>query len=246
MVNEPTGHVVHTNYMEPAGAVFKEKDGAVDNLLASSDDWVAPVFADLGPDENMWVADWYNPVIQHNPDRRGMFNQIWNAERGEGNAHLNPLRDTGHGRIYIVSYDGRQSDGIQSLSPDNPAGLIEGLKSTNQFWRLTAQRLIVEHGLTDLTPALVELVNDKSVDAIGLNAPAVHALWTLHGLDQIGSVTEAVTVALSHPSAAVRKAAKRCIASDSGSRPANCRCRFVSRQKPEYTVGCSFEGSRPG
>ncbi|MEM8487851.1 MAG: PVC-type heme-binding CxxCH protein [Bacteroidota bacterium] len=207
MVTEPTGHVVHTTYLEPDGAIFKEKDGAIDNLLASADDWVAPVFADLGPDENMWIADWHNPVIQHNPDGRGMFNQIWNAERGEGNAHLNPLRDTEHGRVYVVSYDGGKADNISSLSPDKPDGLIDGIKSTNQFWRLTAQRLIVENQLTDLAPALIELVNDKSVDALGLNTAAVHALWTLHGLGHIKSAQEAVQVALTHPSAAVRKAA---------------------------------------
>ena len=50
-----------------------------------------PVFAETGPDGNLWVADWYNPVIQHNPDKRGMDNQIWNADKGEGNAHINKL-----------------------------------------------------------------------------------------------------------------------------------------------------------
>ena len=53
---------------------------------------------------NLWVADWYNPVIQHNPDKRGMDNQIWNANKGEGNAHLNELRDQKHGRIYVIKY----------------------------------------------------------------------------------------------------------------------------------------------
>ena len=207
MVTEPTGHLVHTTYMEPNGAIFKEQDGAVENLLASSDDWVAPVFSDLGPDENIWIADWHNPVIQHNPDRRGMFNQIWNAERGNGNAHLNPLRDTEHGRIYIVKYDGKAGDNIEHLSPDDADGLIKGLKSTNQFWRLTAQRLIVENNLTQLAPELVALIKDQSVDKLGLNAPAVHALWTLHGLDQISKHEDVVLSALSHPSAAVRKAA---------------------------------------
>ena len=102
IVTEPTAHVVLAAHMEPDGAIFKEKSGRADNYLASSDDWVAPVFADIGPDENIWIADWYNPVIQHNPDRRGMRNQIWNDNRGPGNAHLNPLRDTDHGRIYIL------------------------------------------------------------------------------------------------------------------------------------------------
>ena len=207
MVTEPTGHLVHTTYMEPDGAIFKEKTGAVDNLLASSDDWVAPVFADIGPDENMWIADWHNPVIQHNPDRRGMFNQIWNAERGNGNAHLNPLRDTEHGRIYIVTYDGKSGDNISSLSASDAEGLLEGLKSTNQFWRLTAQRLIVENQLVDMVPQLTELINDQSVDQLGLNAPAVHALWTLHGLGMAEEAEQTIVDALSHPSAAVRKAA---------------------------------------
>lgn len=207
MVGEPTGHVVHTVFMEPDGAIFKEQEGIVENLLSSSDEWVAPVFADIGPDENMWVADWYNPVIQHNPDQRGMFNQIWSAERGEGNAHQNPLRDKQHGRIYIIEYTGSKADGITALDANDNDALIRGLKSTNQFWRLTAQRLIIENKKDELVPQLIELVNDKSVDAIGLNTGAIHALWTLHGLGKIDQAMPAVESALSHASAGVRKAA---------------------------------------
>ena len=50
------------------------------------------------------------------------------------------------------------------------------------FWRTTAQRLIVERGRTDVVPQIVSVINDRTVDRIGLNSPAVHALWTLHGL----------------------------------------------------------------
>ena len=84
MVTEPTAHVVHAAMLEPDGSIYTERGGEIHNILASSDEWVAPVFADIGPDENLWVADWYNPVIQHNPDRRGMVNQIWNADAGAG------------------------------------------------------------------------------------------------------------------------------------------------------------------
>lgn len=207
MVTEPTGHVVHPAYLEPNGSIFREKQGVVENLLASSDDWVAPVFADLGPDENIWVADWYNPVIQHNPDRRGMRNQIWNADAGPGNAHLNPLRDTQHGRVYVVHYTGNTGSDITSLSPDDADGLVQGLQSSNQFWRLTAQRLIIENNVTSLVPQLVALIEDESMDALGLNTAAVHALWTLHGLGRIAEARQAVVAALQHPSPAVRKAA---------------------------------------
>ena len=207
MVTEPTGHLVHPVYLERQGAIFREKEGAVENLLASSDDWVAPVFADIGPDENVWVADWYNPVIQHNPDRRGMRNQIWSADRGAGNAHQNPLRDQAHGRIYIINYTGAAGDAIEALSADDPAGLIRGLKSSNQFWRLTAQRLIIENQVEAVASDLIDIVNDRSVDEIGMNAPAVHALWTLHGLGKLGASMDAVRGALMHPAAGVRKAA---------------------------------------
>lgn len=212
MVTEPTGHVVHTVHMETDGAIFKEKEGPIENLLSSSDDWVAPVFADIGPDENIWVADWYNPVIQHNPDRRGMRNQIWNANAGPGNAHLNPLRDTDHGRIYIIEYTGGQSDGLKSLSPENDDALIRGLQSSNQFWRLTAQRLIIENNKTSLTPRLVELASDASVDEMGLNTAAIHALWTLHGLNKMQEAMPAIQKALRHESPAVRKAAIQVLA----------------------------------
>jgi len=60
-------------------------------------------------------------------------------------------------------------------------------------------------------PDLYKIINNPKVDEIGLNSPAVHALWTLHGLGALdGSNAEALQVvskALTHPAAGVRKAA---------------------------------------
>ena len=202
MVTEPTAHLVHAVYMEPDGAIYRERSGAVENILESSDDWVAPVFADVGPDENVWVADWYNPVIQHNPDHRGMVNQIWNANAGPGNAHLNPLRDREHGRVYVVRYEHGQTGNPGRLSADDPEALLQSLQSSNQFWRLTAQRLIVEYGMKELAPRLVAIARDDATSAEGV----IHALWTLHGLGMDEEVRHAAEEALTHSSAAVRKA----------------------------------------
>ena len=207
MVTEPTAHVVHAAMLEPDGSIYKERSGEVHNILASSDEWVAPVFADIGPDENLWVADWYNPVIQHNPDRRGMVNQIWNADSGPGNAHINPLRDRAHGRVYVLAYGESSQESITSLSPDDPAGLLNGLQSSNQFWRLTAQRLIVENQIQGLEADLAELVRRQELDATGFDGGAVHALWTLRGLGAEETLQSVAAEALTHPSAAVRKAA---------------------------------------
>ena len=58
-------------------------------------------------------------------------------------------------------------------------------------------------------PPCAELARDPSVDEIGLNVGAIHALWTLHGLGVLdGSHAEATAVAyaaLKHPSAGVRR-----------------------------------------
>lgn len=199
-VAEPTGRVLHNAIIERDGSGFKERNGF--NILSSSDEWFSPVHAEVGPDGALWVADWYNFIIQHNPTPKGF-------ENGEGNAYINPLRDSKHGRIYRISYkDAKEYEPLSLDKPDRN-DLLEGLKSDNMFWRTTAQRLIVETQNKEIVDDLYDLINDQGVDEIGLNSPAVHALWTLHGLGMLdGSNQEAMDIviqALSHPALGVRK-----------------------------------------
>ncbi len=202
-VCEPTGRLVHRAIMEDDGAGFKEKDGW--NLVASHDNWFGPVQAEVGPDGAVWFADWYNFIIQHNPTPPGF-------ENGPGNAHINPLRDRQHGRIYRLVYKGAKHYQPVSLSKDDPQGLIHALENDNLFWRMTAQRLLVERGENDVVPQLLALINNGSMDKIGINPAAIHALWILDGLgvisDDMGrKLVKTVVGALNHPAAGVRKAA---------------------------------------
>src|SRR5207245_1531414 len=88
---------------------------------------------------------------------------------------------------------------------------VATLKNDNLLWRMQAQRLLVERGKNDVANDLVKLVRDTSVDELGLNPGALHALWTLHGLGELDSGYKLGHVvareALKHPSAAVRRAA---------------------------------------
>jgi uncharacterized protein len=197
-VAEPTGHLVATFTLERKGSDVVDYYGW--NLLASDDEWTAPINAEVGPDGHVWIVDWYNYIVQHNPTPHGL-------KTGKGNAYETPLRDKTHGRIYRIVYEDAKPAPPLALDPNDAQGLVNTLKNDNQFWRMHAQRLLVERGKTDVVPALAELVNDKNVDAIDLNVGAIHALWTLDGLkaiDQPGP-TEAVTSALKHPSAGVRR-----------------------------------------
>ena len=58
-----------------------------------------------------------------------------------------------------------------TLKDATPEKLVATLKNDNMFWRLHAQRLLVERGKQDVLPApLWSWSRDRSVDAIGLNA----------------------------------------------------------------------------
>lgn len=199
-VAEPTGHLLHVNYIEKNGTDYYDKPGF--NLLAGADEWVSPVFAQVGPDGAVWVADWYSFIIQHNPTPKGF-------ENGPGNAYQTDLRDYTHGRIYRVGWKDAPAYQPITLSKDRPKDLLLALKNNNMLWRLHAQRLLVERKNTDVVPELIRLINDKTVDEIALNTGAIHALWTLHGLGALNNekseACTAVLKALQHPSAAVRK-----------------------------------------
>jgi len=107
MVCEPTMKVVSLMDVQPDGAGYKALDAF--NLYASSDEWNSPVHAEVGPDGAVWVADFENYIIQHNPTpskERGGFV----ATTGVGGAHENELRDHSRGRIYRITAKGSAKD----------------------------------------------------------------------------------------------------------------------------------------
>ena len=210
-VCEPTGHLIGTFVLRREGGGYTSTSPT--NLLASDDEWASPIMAEVGPDGAVWVIDWYNFIIQHNPTPQGF-------KTGKGNAYESDLRDKKHGRIYRVLPTDGGKDKLhpwKSLAEASNTELIQALKHPSMNWRLQAQRLLIERDPGDkenvLSP-LLSLIADESVDEIGLNAGAVHAIHTLAGMGYMplnpqyksaGVVAPIVKKALSHPSAAVRR-----------------------------------------
>ena len=92
----PTGHLVGTFVLSADGSDFHSTSPC--NLVASDDEWSAPIMAEVGPDGNVWILDWYNYIVQHNPTPQGF-------ETGRGNAYETDLRDKKHGRIYRLVHN---------------------------------------------------------------------------------------------------------------------------------------------
>ena len=182
MVCEPTMKNIALMDVQRDGAGYVAKDAF--NLVASSDEWMSPVFAEVGPDGAVWFSDWQNYIIQHNPTpsiERGGYA----AKTGVGGAHENPLRDHARGRIYRVVWDQAQQPASDQVAPrrDTTEQLVEALGDDTQFWRLTAQRLLVE-GKTHRR-------RRRAQEAVAARRPhrRIHALWTLHGLGQLDDAT---------------------------------------------------------
>lgn len=214
-VAEPTGHVIGMFDLMPNGSAYRAKNRW--NFMSARDAWVAPVQVKVGPDGAIWVSDFYTLVAQHNPTPENMMGC---CKTGAGQAYETPNRDRLHGRMYRISYDSARAAPAMRLDNATPQQLVRALSNDNMFWRLTAQRLLVERGTRDVIPQLVALVNDHTIDSLGLNVAALHALWTLHGLGAIPtdmwtpqtvsvdpSAEAAARRALYHPAASLRRAA---------------------------------------
>jgi len=209
-VCEPTGHLAATFLLQGQGAGFSSRNAW--NLLASDDEWTAPIAAEVGPDGHVWVIDWYNYIVQHNPTPAGY-------RTGRGNAYETKLRDKQRGRIWRIVFTAAARQPWPTLRPEDPAGLLAALPHPNMFWRKHAQRLLIERGQRDVVPELIRLVGETATDELGLNPAAMHALWTLHGLGALADTLEAAAAAraaLRHPSAGVRRNAALVLAQSPG------------------------------
>jgi putative membrane-bound dehydrogenase-like protein len=146
-VCEPTGNLVHRDRLTPAGVTFTSKpDREGIEFLASADEWFRPVNLEQGPDGALYVVDMYRAVIEHPqfvPDElKNRPDQLLGMDRG---------------RIWRIV--ARNSDRQRDLPP-NPfptagtAELIELLGHPDNWYRSTAQGLLLERGDRSLAPAL--------------------------------------------------------------------------------------------
>ncbi len=183
LVTEPTAKLIGIMDIQRDGGGYQAGDGG--NLLASTDEWMSPIFADVGPDGAVWVIDFYSFIIQHNPTPSAQSAGI-QATTGRGGAYLteNNLRDQSHGRIYRVVWKDGPKSAIQSLAQAKSPELVAALDSGNQFWSLTAQRLIVDNKMTAAAPALKKRVRSGTG-----GTGAIHSLWSLEGIGALDKDT---------------------------------------------------------
>jgi putative membrane-bound dehydrogenase-like protein len=193
---DPANNLIHRDILVPSGATFIAQRGDADcEFLASTDNWFRPVSLTIGPDGALYVCDFYREVIETPLSLPDDIKKKVNLE------------SRGRGRIWRIVLEGTKRPKKPALSKATSAELVQHLDDRNSWWRLTAQRLLVERQDKKAVEPLQQLAKDATTPQ-----GRVHALWTLHSLKALDD--KAVERALKDQEPAVREQALR-LAEDS-------------------------------
>lgn len=220
------GNFVHRDILQPQGATFVAKRGKAEQnkeFLASTDPWFRPTNLTVGPNGCLYVVDMYRQHIESPysiPEDLKKDMDFYNGDT--------------KGRIYRISPQETAPPGKPpALKSAKTAALVKALSHPNRWWRLTAQRLLIER--QDLT-VLSEL--RKMVRTDELPQARLHALYALEGLSTLDAAT--VKRALSDPHPGVREHAVRLAEEFSVLLPDVVQMTADSSKRVAFQVGLSL------
>ncbi len=190
------GNLVHRDLLAPSGISFVARRAPEEGqreFLSSTDPWFRPVQFTTGWDGNLYIVDFYRKLVE---DPESIPEPI--------KRNLDFYAGTDRGRIYriVPARDPGPAPSKPSLTGMDPKNLVRLLSHPNRWWRLTAQRLLVQRQETSAAATLAQLVHQGEA-AKG----RIHALNTLAGLSALDS--ETLTLALQDSSPEVREHAVR-------------------------------------
>lgn len=134
-------------------------------LIKSANVAFRPIDVKMGPDGAIYIADWYNPIIQH----------------GEVDFR-DPRRDHVHGRIWRVTYKGRPLVERPKLVGASIPALLDHLKAPEGWTRHHARLQLKARG-ADVVPQLAKWVEALDPADPELERLQLEALWTYQALD---------------------------------------------------------------
>jgi putative membrane-bound dehydrogenase-like protein len=168
-VCDPANNLIHRETLEPNGVLFTAKRAdAGREFLASTDNWFRPVHLSVGPDGAVYVLDFYREVIETPLSLPDDIKKRLDLE------------SRGRGRVWRVAPEGFEPGKRPDLSRAAAGELADALTRPNPWWRLTAQRLLVERQAKDAAPA----IRERIAGAVGQPGHA-NLLWALDGLGEL-------------------------------------------------------------
>jgi putative heme-binding domain-containing protein len=165
LTNDFRGHRVCRFVLREDGAGYASQEKP--ELIKTAHPAFRPVDIKMGPDGAIYIADWYNPIIQH----------------GEVDFR-DPRRDTTHGRIWRVTAKGRPLVERPKLVDAPTRDVLDALKSPEDWTRHFAKRVLKERG-SKVVPDLAAWVQKLDPNDANREHHLLEALWTYQSLDVV-------------------------------------------------------------
>ena len=135
----------------------------IEDLISSNHGAFRPIDIKMGPDGAIYVADWYNPIIQH----------------GEVDFR-DPRRDHKHGRIWRISFEDRDLVEFPDLVEASDAELVGYLNAPEAF---TRQAATTELRTRDPEKMLAELAEAPIPDSVDPALFSLRNVWATQALN---------------------------------------------------------------
>ena len=185
---EPSQNLIHRCLLERDGSGFKVRRAPGEErseFLASKDQWFRPMNLRVGPDGAIYIVDMYREIIEDFSAIPRFLQQQYSLINGHDRGRIWRLTYVGTGES-TSSADAAVPPSIEAmvvprLHKAETAALVRELSNNNEWWRKSAQRLLIERGDKSVVPAVSELVRQGQT-----GSGRLHALGTLEGLNALG------------------------------------------------------------
>ena len=147
ITNDFRGHRVCGFRLSEDGAGFQAKESV--ELIRSNHPAFRPIDVRQGPDGAIYLADWFNPIIQH----------------GEVDFR-DPRRDKTHGRIWRVSPSGKAARTKPNLYQLSDSALVKALGADLEWTRHHARMVMRDREPAGLLRELAQLENGAGDDLL--------------------------------------------------------------------------------
>ncbi len=202
IVCEPVGRIIRrAKVINLRGKTIIQNAYYRQEFIASTDMNFRPVNSYTGPDGNLYIVDMHRGIIQQgNWTKPGSFLRKAIDEKGLA-------KNTGHGRIYCLVYDGYKQEPKPQMLNEPASKLVTYLDHKNGWWRDNAQKQIIISGDKLVVPALIQIVSGQQATLASKPSALarLHALYTLNGLNAIDK--NILFTAMKDENAQVRRAA---------------------------------------
>lgn len=148
------------------GAGFSAK--VLEPLISSKHPNFRPVDVKIGPDGAVYVADWYNSIINH-------------AQHD----FRDPRRDHEHGRIWRITHKKRPLANKPKLIGISIEALIEHLESPEAWTRHQARKELSERAPDAVLAAAEAWVEALSDEALDYDHHLVEAMWACQNAERV-------------------------------------------------------------